>query len=98
MTGVLTDRDINLLASAASGLDLRMSDASAVAKLNEIKARLVVRLKEKGLIPPDYGTPGVSSGQVQRNGVSAPVQGGTQTVIGAPAVINGYTITEIRGG
>jgi hypothetical protein len=75
-----------------------MSDEAVVAKLNEIKSRLVMRLKEKGLIPPDYGTPGVSSGQVQRNGVSAPLQGETQTVIGAPTVINGYTITEIRGG
>lgn len=97
MTGVLSESDIKLIASAASGLDLRMSDAAAASKLNEIKSRLVMRLKEKGLIPPDYGTPGVFSGQVQRSGVSAPLQGGTQTVIGAPTVINGYTITEVRG-
>jgi hypothetical protein len=86
MTGVLTDRDIELLASAASGLDIRMSDAAVVAKLNEIKSRLVMRLKEKGLIRNDYGTPGVVTGQVQRDETPA------------PRVINGYTITEIRGG
>jgi len=86
MTGVLSESDIKLIASAASGLDLRMSDASALAKLSQIRDRLVLRLKEKGLIRNDYGTPGVVTGQVQRDETPA------------PRVINGYTITEIRGG
>ena len=86
MTGVLSESDIKLIASAASGLDIRMSDAAVLSKLNEIRSRLEMRLKEKGLIRNDYGTPGVVTGQVQRNETPA------------PRAINGYTITEIRGG
>lgn len=40
MTGVLSESDIRLIASAASGLDAVASDARAIQKLNEIVERL----------------------------------------------------------
>ena len=70
MTGVLSESDIRLIASAASGLDLRMSDEAATAKLVQIRDRLAAKLKEKGMIPADYGTPGQVSGRVQRTPIN----------------------------
>lgn len=40
MTGVLTDRDIQVLASAASGLETNMSEKAFKAQLNKIKTTL----------------------------------------------------------
>lgn len=46
MSGVLTDRDIQLLANAASGLRPGMSKAALKAKLNKIKKQLSDKIKE----------------------------------------------------
>jgi hypothetical protein len=45
MTGVLSESDIRLIASAASGLDAVASDARAIQKLNEIVERLAANPK-----------------------------------------------------
>jgi hypothetical protein len=56
MSGVLSQSDIDLIASAASGLDLRMSDEAAKQKLNEITMRLETKLREKGIEIPSAQT------------------------------------------
>jgi hypothetical protein len=57
MSGVLSQSDIELIASAASGLDLRMSDEAAKQKLNQITRRLETKLREKGIEIPSAQAP-----------------------------------------
>jgi hypothetical protein len=80
MTGVLSESDIRLIASAASGLDETASDARAIEKLNEIVSRLGSNPKVAEYLANQSGQPSVAEGTVivnQQTGERRVMRNGT---------------------